>query len=469
MAIGYYELAKEEFVTANSIYQYYADKYGISQDWINLINDLLDQTKEEEMECERERKAYIEPDSNRRDKPSSTEKGEDVFLENRNECLAKCYRDLGYNLYDCGSYEKAIAFYEKSREIYKDKESNNYAQLLFRIGCSYYFLEDSLRSQSYFEQAIAISKRLDDIFYLKSLLSDLGELYDSNGDYEHAIKYLNEALEITPSGNLIMDKTPLCEQLGDAYAHIGMFEHAIECWMSVLENRKREYEESVDSTSTQVKIWEEEDDDNDEHNELDRLIDCYNVLGSLYEKKGDLNDAFTIYNKGVTLLKELYGPDYYKIAYIYDNIGLMYSSFKEFEHAKEYLEKAFKIKNESDFPYESAREYAIINSYINYGKYYAIQNDSTLALDYYRKAYHILGKPIIANEKRTIVAECWECVGKVYEAYMDFNKAIICYDEAYTIRSHNGIHNRDVIVLERHIKDLEKEISHQEDSTSNSN
>ena len=110
---------------------------------------------------------------------------------------------------------------------------------------------------------------------------------------------------------------------------------------------------------------------------------------------------------------------------------------------------------------------SLAKSDICLGKLYAAQNDSTKALKFFRKAYS--ARSMYLSRKRSPeIAECWLCVGKVYESFGEYENALTCYDEVLSIKCNlNHYHDilnssetaikpdPEILSLERQIKELE--------------
>lgn len=147
-------------------------------------------------------------------------------------------------------------------------------------------------------------------------------------------------------------------------------------------------------------------------------------IGLLHYKNGNLNEALTNYNEGITLFLvsadsaginrtyvnrglvymnqgkyDLAIKDYFKslnfyerkdeikiTTVIYNNIGLVYKHLKDYDKALEYYQKSLAIAEQTN------NISSLYSAYTNIGNIFSIQNKFEQALVYYKENLDVLGK-----------------------------------------------------------------------------
>jgi tetratricopeptide (TPR) repeat protein len=141
------------------------------------------------------------------------------------------------NAYDSlGQYERAIAFYQQSLDIFKDigdiqGESNS----LNGLGNAYYSLGQYERAIAFYQQSLDIKKEIRDIQGESSSLGNLGSAYYSLGQYERAIAFNQKSLDITKEIGDIQGESISLNNLGNAYRSLGQYERAIAFYQQSLD------------------------------------------------------------------------------------------------------------------------------------------------------------------------------------------------------------------------------------------
>jgi tetratricopeptide (TPR) repeat protein len=171
----------------------------------------------------------------------------------------------------------------------------------------------------------------------------------ATNDFEHSIKFANEAIKISINSNnkALLDK--FYSILGEAYSHDD-FEKAIKYYKLALDENK---------------------DDNSSfllYNNY-KIGECYSLKDFLEKSNPDhlnLKQAILYYEKALKIDSKHFESTY--------SLGYCYFSLKEYKKAIDYYEKALKIDSNH---YEST--YGLGNCYRNLKEY-------KKAIDYYEKA-----------------------------------------------------------------------------------
>ncbi|WP_170110493.1 tetratricopeptide repeat protein [Flavilitoribacter nigricans] len=245
--------------------------------------------------------------------------------------------------------------------------------------------------------------------------NQLGDTYRSLGQYDQAIYYHEQALNIL----LGLDQESEFRiannynNLGLAYVGKGEINRGIDYYQQALEI----YQKNPEAFYPQIAIG-------------------YNNLGSAYSYRQDFPQALEYYEFALKVLQDIFGEDHPAVATSYNNIGFVYGNMQQLERSLEYFERALNILQNiyGELHPNFARTYG------NLGVAYAYKGDTDLALEYYRKVLDIDlrifpdGHPDIADDHTNI--------GQAYLDKKDFPAAIDHFQQALAIDlQFNGPHH----------------------------
>lgn len=158
--------------------------------------------------------------------------------------------------------------------------------------------------------------------------NNLGAAYRTKGEYNKAIEYNNQALEIalkiyesSPNHSLIALSN---YNVGLTYEEKGEYDKAIDYYNKALVTWLKAYESSPDNPNIAM---------------------SYNRLGDVYRMKGEYDKAIDYLNKALEIFMRVYrsSPNHPHIAMSYNSFGSAYNSKGEYDKAIEYYNKALKI------------------------------------------------------------------------------------------------------------------------------
>ncbi|MCM8775483.1 MAG: tetratricopeptide repeat protein, partial [Candidatus Omnitrophica bacterium] len=198
-----------------------------------------------------------------------------------------------------GKYDEAVQGFLKVLDV----EPEN-PKALSNLGFTYYFKGDYVQAIQYLEKALGLlSKRSQDTSDLLSQLQPymiykrLGAAYSNQGEGDKAIAVFKKACELYPS-------LECSEDLGRSYFKNEMWDQAIGEWMKILKDKKTD-------------------------------PNIYGLLGSAYERKGDIPQSISCFRRGLALTKdeELQANFYASIGHLYIQSRQLDSALKEFQMA----------------------------------------------------------------------------------------------------------------------------------------
>ena len=277
----------------------------------------------------------------------------------------------------------------------------SHSAVLGNLGSAYLNMGQVEKAIDYYQEALVISKEIDDRRGEGNDLGNLGNAYLNMGQVEKAIEYYQKALVILKEiGDKRGEETYL-GNLGTAYRNLGQVEKAIEYYEQALMiskeigNRRNEG------------IW-------------------LGNLGNAYMNLGQVEKAIDYYEQALVILKEI--GDRRGEGATLGNLGTAYRNLGQVEKAIEYYEQALMISKEiGDRRGEGNRLGNLGNAYLNMGQV-------EKAIEYYKQAL-VISKEICDKRNEGI----W--LGNLGNAYLNIGqveKAIEYHKQALVIAKEIG-------------------------------
>jgi tetratricopeptide (TPR) repeat protein/DNA-binding CsgD family transcriptional regulator len=114
-----------------------------------------------------------------------------------------------------GTYNKSVEYLTEAYEIAKRLNYENiYAVLLNDIGLNFFYIEDYIKAEKYFKDALKVAKNYDGK-YLSNFY--LAQIKGVQGDYKEALNFFNITLELTKQEKNTQDEAAANCGLGDLY------------------------------------------------------------------------------------------------------------------------------------------------------------------------------------------------------------------------------------------------------------
>lgn len=248
------------------------------------------------------------------------------------------------------------------------------------------------------------------------LYNNIGLVYKEIAEYEQAIKYLQDALDIRTKevGKKNIITGIYINNIGLVYRSIGKYDKALNCYNKTLEIFMAKYGYS-DS----------------------RVATLYNNIGAVYKSKGDFGQALFNSQKALEIQQELLGEQHPDTAVTHDTIGDILFSLSKYRESKEHYIEALKIR-EVSFGIKDSRT---ANSYKHVGSIYQRLGELETACTYYKQALHILQE--IWGDDHLLTASSYNSIGQIYYLKKDYQTALQYYKKALIIRKKTlGINSR---------------------------
>ncbi|CAF1342373.1 unnamed protein product [Adineta steineri] len=194
--------------------------------------------------------------------------------------------------------------------------------------------------------------------------NQLGIIETEQGDYEKAIWYYEQGLQIRkktlPSNH--PDLATSYNNIGNVYNHMGEYSKALSYYEKALEIRQKTLPPNHPDLAT-----------------------SYNNIGLVYYNMGECSKSLSCHEKALEIRQKTLPSNHPDFAITYNNIGKVYDSMGEYSKALSYYEKALGIDQKalpSNHP-------LLATSYNNIGLVFKNMKDYSKALSSFERALNI--------------------------------------------------------------------------------
>lgn len=395
------------------------------------------------------------------------------------------YDNVGYTeasiaqaYYSLGNYDSAIAIHQSGIQYRKKANSNNGLGFSFKKLASLYSKTgDKNKSLQCYDSAAYYYGITKDSARLRELLSDIGDVYTNDKQYQKAFGYyfkwhqLNMAAknksDITNSSyqlawaayNFNLDTAEyyfkICLQsakdIGDKnnefYAKLGLGsvmykrynypegEKYFKEGLEIAQKEKNKKQEALGYRIVGSAYHGKLDFDNainyfnksihlyDSLGDKSSLPFVYRCLGGAIQGKGDFYEARKYYQKAIDLAYQINNRA--EVAYGYNDVTFLYIIQGELKKAEQAVDSSYAIFKELD------NSWQIAASYFNLGLVYEAKSDGVNAVKYYKMADSIYTKEndILSS------AGCYNNIGAVFYYQADYKNALYYFYETDKILS----------------------------------
>jgi CHAT domain-containing protein len=284
--------------------------------------------------------------------------------------------DVAYAYHTKGEYKNAEKYYFQALEIKRSvKERDGEIYCLSNMGA----IEQAVNANytkalDYLQQAVAISKELNDENNLAFCYGRLKGLYRAQGKAALADQYNLQALAL-------YEKNKRWKDVASTYVDIGYDAHYVSGDVKKALLYFDKAQQIIDTVND---------------NNIQAFI--YSSRSSVYRETGEFDKAVDMANKSLKLYQDL--ENSWGIAGTYIDLGNIYKQTSDFELAIHYQTLA-------DSLYRSmGLDYARLAPMANLGENYTAQGDYKKGLDYYLQSLAIMEKAGDMNENLAIIKAC---------------------------------------------------------------
>ncbi|MGK7928781.1 MAG: tetratricopeptide repeat protein [Spirulina sp.] len=376
----------------------------------------------------------------------------------------KEYQEVVYHYFKLGNYETAfdtirsidkfltlqglssirIELYEPLARVWQQanvKENWKYTASLIDLGNAYDSLGDYEKTIDYYQQSLTIAREIGDRSGEGGSLCNIGNTYHTLGQYQKALEYYEQAFIILESIKHREFIANTLTGLGNVYGSLGDYQKAIDYHKQSLTIAKEmgsrsgessslgglgsvysslgDYEKAIDYHHQSLNIAREIGDRSEEENSLKNLGIAYNSLGQ-HQK------AIDYQKQSLTIAREI--GDRSGEEKSLGSLGSIYSSLGEYEKSIDYYQQSLTI----------ARELGALSgeggSLCNLGHTYYSLKQYQKAIEYYEQALIVL-QPI---KHRKFISNTLTGLGNTYQSLGDYQKAIDYQQQSLTIAREIG-------------------------------
>ncbi len=355
-----------------------------------------------------------------------------------------------------GEYDKAIAYYQQasksSEQVIQVEGIIKHGEMLFRRG-------DAKGANPYFERALVLCQKNSLKKEEARALNDLGLVQYFYGNYEKALEYHDQSLNIRKTLGNQSDVATSLNNIGIIYSDIDNYEKALEYHDQSLNIRKTLGNQSglAMSLNNIGSVYHHQKKYDEALRLHKRSLIIYETLGdqsgiaSALNKKGDIsrslgknNEALRLHKRSLVICEIL--GDQSGIASAFCNIGAIYTNQKKQGEALVFYKKSLEI-------YRALRSQSGEAISLNgIGVLYSSKGDYEKAIVYYKRSLEIQQ----ALGRKSDVAACLYNMGWAYYNKSDHVFAMICYLKSIVIdkgigRPFNDSH-RNILTIKQKMK-----------------
>ncbi|CAF1051780.1 unnamed protein product [Rotaria sordida] len=368
-------------------------------------------------------------------------------------CKAQYNCQLGTVYQSIGGYSKAITFYEKAIDIYKEMNPPSQLGLAATyqgMGNVYYNMGEYLEALSSYERSLEIRKIVlpPNHFDLTASYNNIGMVYDNMGEYPKALSSYERSLEIQK-----IALPPNHPDLAMSYNNIGL-----------VYNNMGEYLKALSYYETSLHISKEALPPNHPN-----FAEAYNNIGVVYSNMGEYSKAISSCERSIEIRKTTLPPSHPDLATSHNNISLVYSNMGEYSKALSSCERSLEIRktalpsshpdlatsyNNISLVYSNMGEYSkalsscersleirkialpsshpdLATSYNNNGLVYSNMGEYPKALSLCERSLEI--RKIALPSNHPDLATSYNNIGHVYYNMGEYSKALRYYEKAQEI------------------------------------
>ena len=228
-------------------------------------------------------------------------------------------------------------------------------EIFHQLGNMYYDL-DSKRALGYYDSALTLRKKTEDIQGIANTSNNIGLIYEERGNYKMALEYFSESLQNHIDIGNEKDIAEVKNNISLAYHGLGLYDNELE------------------NCTEALKYFEKAGDERN-------MGKALNNIGRAFCSKEIYDSAIVYQKRAYEQFKKI--DDISEMAKTLNNIGAAYYQLKVLDEAEKYLKSSLDIQSTSGSTKEEA------NAFINLGLIYREREKFPEAKDYYLKGLNI--------------------------------------------------------------------------------
>ncbi|CAF1385814.1 unnamed protein product [Adineta steineri] len=317
------------------------------------------------------------------------------------------WKRLGKLLLKIGQFNKAEELYKVLLEQTSDESEK--AMYYHHLGYAKNDQGDYEKAIWYYEQGLEIYQKAlpSNHRLLATSYNNIGLVYQNIGEYSKALSFYEKDLAICQK--TLRSNHP---SLATSYNNIGLVYDSM-----------GEYSRALSSHEKALEIYQKSLPSNHPS-----LATSYNSIGLVYDKMGEYSKALSFYEKDLEICQKTLPSNHPSFATSYNNIGNVYDNMGEYSKALSSHEKALEIYQKT----LSTNHPDLATSYNNIGNVYDKMGEYSKALSSHEKALEIYQKSLRPNQPDLAIS--YGNIGSVYDKMGEYSKALSFYEKALEIR-----------------------------------
>ncbi len=329
-----------------------------------------------------------------------------------------------------GSTDSKINSFKK--EIEKCKKEGNYKKqsLLYTNIADIYFDKGELgQALKYLDDALNVSTKSGDINQTTNIYRQKGMVLYDSGLYSQSIKHYEKAIELNKKMGKEKESLHLLNELGNNLFNVYQYDNALEVFqqsitiaekfndpiiIDILDHMADIYF-SKGNLRQAIQYYKKAIQAAEKYNRKDLISSLKNNLGVVYYKLGYYDDAIKLYDESINLSDK--DGNKKILSQSYNNKGNVNYTWNKFDEAIQYYEKSLQIKREIDF------QEGIAVSLYNIGNAYIELRNLIKASEYLNEGLDVAKKMQFVD----VIQQTYLALSKVYELNNDLRKAVDAY------------------------------------------
>ncbi len=150
-------------------------------------------------------------------------------MPGKEKAIARCCVSLGWTYNKLSKKHTALMYYDKGCKLYENLEDDGVkANLLLNVGSVHHGLDDLETANKYYQEALAVNKKIDNKSGLVYCHNSLGYIHEQKKEYEEALTSYFEALKLAEGeANLIYIKSTILHNMGLTNMKLGKLDKAL--------------------------------------------------------------------------------------------------------------------------------------------------------------------------------------------------------------------------------------------------
>ncbi|MBN1327211.1 MAG: tetratricopeptide repeat-containing sensor histidine kinase [Candidatus Cloacimonetes bacterium] len=300
-------------------------------------------------------------------------------------------------------------------------------QYLVELANIYIKVSDYREALKYIEQALELSREQSNKIYISRCLHTIGFIHKKMNNYRKALKFYEESLQLS---RVLEDKRTSAadyNNIGIVFKEMGDYEKALSFYFKSLKLREEiGDEDDMANVINNIGIVYNLSGDTDKALEYfnrslklrmksgieDQIAASYNNLGNLYLKIKEFDKALVNYSKSLDLKRAI--GDKEGLAITLNNIGVIHKILKDYDKALEYHKESLHLKE------EIGDESGIISTLINISNIYLALKQYEFAFSFVDRALKLARK----YRKKRMIMECYETYSQLYSKKREYKSAL---------------------------------------------